>query len=78
MHDNDMGCHLAVAARSGIGMVSQCAGCGCVHLTLAHVTVRLTPEALVELSQLLAVAQRRVRVEPAETSFSASPLAPMH
>lgn len=78
MHDNDMGCHLTVAARSGIGMVCQCAGCGCVHLTLAHVTVRLTPEALAELSQLLAQSRRRIRAEPAETASAASLLAPMH
>ena len=65
MEEEEMGCQLAVAARNGVGAVSRCAGCGCVHLMLTHVTLRLAPEAFGELVGLVVLAHRRLAGRPA-------------
>jgi hypothetical protein len=57
---SDNECHLVPIARSGMGWVSVCRGCGNAHLTLEHLTLRFTPDAFRELTGLTVLAQRQL------------------
>jgi len=61
MNDSDQdGCVAHPIARSAVGHVAACPGCGNVQLTLEYLTVRFQPAAFRELVGLLALAQRRL------------------
>lgn len=45
-------CRRQLLARGPFAQVERCT-CGAVHLTVGAVTLRLAPEALVELAQLV-------------------------
>ncbi len=53
-------CHHVQLADSHIGHVSICPDCGVVHLSLNHVTVRLSPEAFCALATMTGEAQLRL------------------
>ncbi|MES2316605.1 MAG: hypothetical protein V4631_03850 [Pseudomonadota bacterium] len=57
---NDDPCHQLEIADNSVGHVTLCAGCGQVHLSLAHVTLRFTPEAFRAMAQLAITAQVRL------------------
>ena len=57
---SDDPCHHVAIADNAVGQVSLCSGCGQVHLTLAHVSLRFTPEAFRALGDLAATAQFRL------------------
>jgi hypothetical protein len=48
-----------LVSHGSIGHVTLC-GCGHLHLTLQHLTLRFEPDAFRELASLLALAQRRL------------------
>lgn len=62
MHPGQEGsaCQHTGIARNNVGEVAICVDCNIVHLTLQHMTLRLSPEAFRSLSQLLAAAQGRL------------------
>lgn len=67
MHtDHAAGCKHTGIARNTVGDVSICAECNIVHLTLSHMTLRLTPEAFRSLSDLVSLSQ--FRLEKAQQS----------
>lgn len=49
-------CEPRLLCSSAVGTVSQCAGCGQVHVSLSYLTVRLEPDAFQELTAMLAMA----------------------
>jgi hypothetical protein len=53
-------CEHTGVAKSPIGDVTVCTDCNIVHLTLAHVTLRFTPESFRCLAELLRVSQGRL------------------
>ncbi len=67
MHsDHAAGCKHTGIAHNTVGDVSICAECNIVHLTLSHMTLRLTPEAFRSLSDLVSLSQ--FRLEKAQQS----------
>ena len=50
MHDET--CHRDVLSSAPIGSIALCP-CGTIHLTIGAVTLRLVPEAMVELAELV-------------------------
>lgn len=53
-------CHPAVIAEDTVGSVSICPGCGAVHMTLQHVTLRFAPDTFRVVANMLGVAQERI------------------
>ena len=67
MHsDHAAGCKHTGIAHNTVGDVSICAECNIVHLTMSHMTLRLTPEAFRSLSDLVSLSQ--FRLEKAQQS----------
>lgn len=67
MHtDHAAGCKHTGIAHNSVGDVSICAECNIVHLTMSHMTLRLTPEAFRSLSDLVSLSQ--FRLEKAQQS----------
>jgi hypothetical protein len=66
MNDSDAqgACPAQVIARSALGAVAVCPGCGNVQLTLEYLTLRLQPAAFRELVDMLVFAQRRIDGDP--------------
>jgi hypothetical protein len=56
----DEPCHQLAIADNNVGHVSLCSGCGQVHLSLGHVSLRFTPEAFRALVDLTGTAQSRL------------------
>lgn len=57
-------CQHALLARSQVGQVSICPDCGVVHVSLQAISVRLTPSAFLELSDMVSHAQKRLLSMP--------------
>ena len=58
-------CNPRPLARSAVGHIAACPGCGNVELTLEYLTLRLEPSAFRELVGMLCSAQRRLDAETA-------------
>lgn len=72
MHTDDhkAGCTHVGIAHNTVGEVSVCHECSIVHLTLSHMTIRLTPEAFRSMASLVALSQKRL--DRAQQSANAS------
>jgi hypothetical protein len=53
MHNPIHSCHRHLLARTPVGAVEFCR-CGAVHLSIGGVTLRLVPDAVAQLAELLA------------------------
>jgi hypothetical protein len=69
--DAAAGCAVHSIARSAVGDVAVCEGCGQVHLTLEYLTLRLEPPAFLDLAGMLAHAASALR--PARSGEPAAP-----
>lgn len=74
--DSPDACVAHPIARSGIGTVAACRGCGNVQLSLEYLTLRFQPAAFRELVGLLVLAQSRLdRTAAAHAGSVPEPLA---
>jgi len=62
MHTRE--CHRTLLAHGGFAIVELC-NCGAVHLSLGAVTLRLAPEAVGELTTVMADAARALALHEA-------------
>lgn len=53
-------CSPAVIVEDAVGSVSICPGCGAVHLSLQHITLRFAPDTFRVVTNMLGVAQERI------------------
>lgn len=60
MKQDQRPCSPAVIAEDVVGSVSVCPGCGAVHVSLQHVTLRLAPDAFRVVACMLGTAQERI------------------
>ena len=70
------GCTHVGIAHNTVGDVSVCNECSIVHLTLSHVTVRLTPDAFRSLSELVKVSQQRLDKAEQAVQATQEPVTP--
>ena len=70
------GCTHVGIAHNSVGDVSVCHECSIVHLTLSHMTIRLTPEAFRSMASLVALSQKRLDQGQQSVSASAAHAAP--
>jgi hypothetical protein len=67
MHTRE--CQRQTLARSGFAVVELC-NCGAVHLTMGAVTLRLAPEAMPELAQVMGEAARELALQEAVAEYT--------
>lgn len=65
------GCRPRTVAQGALGQVLVCEHCRQVHLQVGALTLRLTPEAFEELSEMTLSARRGLQAQP-EVSPAAS------
>jgi hypothetical protein len=70
--DNTASCRHLTVAESPIGKVSMCPECAVIHLAIAHVTLRLTPDVFNALEQMLR--QARALLDPAALTEARVPV----
>lgn len=66
------GCRPRTVAQGALGQVLVCEHCRQVHLQVGALTLRLTPEAFEELSEMTLSARRGLQARLAEASPAAS------
>lgn len=65
-------CRCEQLASSPVGQIAVCHGCGQVHLTMHHTTVRFELDAFRALATMTREAQQRIDLAMQETASSAS------
>ena len=68
--DHTAPCSHITVAQSQVGKVSLCPECAVVHLAVAHLTLRLTPDVFCALEQLLTQARSLLNLVPASDTAS--------